>query len=87
MKKIQILFAAVIMTAVFSAFTTKQPTTLYYRDASGEFKEKTMPGNCEDGLYHCEYIWTGAVNPNDPQEEGNYQATGLPESIFVPSAQ
>lgn len=87
MKKIQILFAAVIMTAVFSAFTTKKPTTVYYRDSSGEFIEKLLPGNCEQGQFNCEYIWTGAVDPNDPQEEGNYQTTGLPESIFVPSAQ
>ncbi|MDP3393010.1 hypothetical protein [Sediminibacterium sp.] len=87
MKKIQFLFAAVIMTAVFSAFTTKQPTTVYYRNASGVFIEKTTPGNCDPNQYNCEYIWTGAVDPNDPQEEGNYQATGLSESVFVPSAQ
>lgn len=87
MKKIQILFAAVIMTAVFSAFTTKQPTTLYYRDALGVFQEKNMPGECEDGPYHCEYIWTGAVDPNAPQNPGNYQAQGESELIFVPSPQ
>ncbi|MBA4260150.1 MAG: hypothetical protein C0446_13380, partial [Chitinophaga sp.] len=81
------LFAAVIMTAVFSAFTTKQPITVYYRDASGEFKEKTMSGICELGQFNCEYIWTGAVDPNDPQQEGNYQATGLSERVFVPLAQ
>lgn len=87
MKKIQILFAAVIMTAVFSAFTSKQPTTLYYRDASGEFKEKNMPGICDPGQFNCQYIWTGAVDPNDPQEEGNYEATGLSERVFIPSGQ
>ncbi|OYY99397.1 MAG: hypothetical protein B7Y37_14250 [Sphingobacteriia bacterium 28-36-52] len=85
MKKIQFLFAAVIMTAVFSAFTTKQPTTLYYRDASGEFIEKTMPGECDPGQFNCEYEWTGAVDPNDPQEEGNYVPTGEALRIFVPS--
>lgn len=86
MRKIQILFAAVIMTAVFSAFTTKQPTTLYFRNASGVFIEKTTSGNCDPGQYNCEYIWTGAADPNDPQLEGNYQAVGLADRIFVPSA-
>jgi hypothetical protein len=85
MKKIQFLFAAVIMTAVFSAFTTKQPTTVFYRDASGEFIEKTMPGDCLEGIYYCEYIWTGAADPNNPQNPGNYQPQGESELVFVPS--
>lgn len=87
MKKIQLLFSAVIMTAVLSAFTTKQPTTLYYRDASGLFIEKTTSGDCDPGQFNCEYIWTGAEDPNNPQLEGNYQAVGLAERVFVPSAQ
>jgi hypothetical protein len=85
MKKIQFLFAAVIMTAVFSAFTTKQPDTLYYRDAMGVFIEKTVSGNCVVGSFHCEYIWTGAADPNDPQNPGNYEPQGLDELVFVPS--
>lgn len=85
MKKIQILFAAVIMTAVFSAFTTKQPDTLYYRNAMGVFIEKTTDGNCLPGSVHCEYIWTGAADPNDPQNEGNYEPQGPSSLIFVPT--
>lgn len=87
MKKIQILFAAVIMTAVFSAFTTKQPTTLYYRDALGVFHEKNMPGDCDPGIFNCEYEWTGAEDPNQPQLEGNYAPVGETLKIFVPSQQ
>lgn len=86
MKKVQFLFAAVIMTAVFSAFTTKQPDTLYYRDASGMFHLKTTSGECNFGEFNCEYIWTGAVDPSDPQLEGNYSPVGDSDMIFVPAS-
>lgn len=87
MKKIQILFAAVIMTAVFSAFTTKQPDTVYYLSQSGEFLEKTMAGNCVNSTIFCEYIWTGLADPNDPQNPDNYEPQGEPNRRFQPSAQ
>lgn len=87
MKKIQILFAAVIMTAVFSAFTTKQPDTVYYLTLSGEFLEKNMAGSCVTSTIFCEYIWTGLADPNDPQNPGNYEPQGEPNLRFQPSTQ
>jgi len=83
MKKMTFLFAAVLMAAMASAFTAKQPTTLYYRDADGVFHEKLGTGECIPDQYNCEYIWTGAVDSN-PQNPLNYQETGDPERVFVP---
>lgn len=87
MKKIQVLFSAVILTAVLSAFTTKQPDTVYYLDQSGQFKEKTMPGSCVESTIFCEYIWTGLADPNDPDNPANYEPQGEPNLRFQPSAQ
>lgn len=87
MKKIQILFAAVIMTAVFSAFTTKKPDTVYFLNQSGQFVEKTMAGSCVESTIYCEYIWTGLANPNEPQNPGNYEPQGDPNLRFQPSAE
>jgi hypothetical protein len=86
MKKIHLGMAAIILIAVMSAFTTAKPTTVYYRDLSGEFIEKTMAGNCQPyPPLACEYIWTGAVD-NDPQNENNYEVVeGFEEQRFVPS--
>jgi hypothetical protein len=83
MKKMTFLFAAVLMAAMVSAFTTKQPTTLYYRNSGGLFIEKTGIGNCMPDQYNCEYIWTGAVDSN-PQNPSNYLETGDDERVFVP---
>lgn len=85
MKKIQILFAAVIMTAVFSAFTTKKPTTVYFRNALGQFEEKTMEGICDDGPYHCEYEWVGTADPGNPNNPANYLPLSEEGFIFTPS--
>lgn len=83
MKKMPLLFASVMLVAIMSAFTTKQPSSVYYRDAQGVFHEKIGTGECLPDQYNCEYIWTGAVDTN-PQNELNYQETGDAERVFVP---
>jgi hypothetical protein len=86
MKKIHLGMAAILLIAVMSAFTTAKPTTVYYRDLSGEFIEKTMSGICvSHPTLACEYVWTGAVD-NDPQNENNYEVVeGFEEQRFIPS--
>lgn len=86
MKKIHLGMAAILLIAVMSAFTTAKPTTVYYRDLSGVFIEKTMSGICQPHeTLACEYIWTGAID-NDPLNPANYQAVeGEEQKRFIPS--
>jgi len=81
MKKSILILTALIMTAIFSAFTTRQPDELFYRDESGFFQPKTEPGGCVLGAYYCEYEWNGSV-PEEPQNEANYDPIGDPGLIY-----
>lgn len=80
-----LVLAAIALVGALSAFTTKKADTLYYRNAEGEFLIKPESGNCVNGSFHCTYIWTGAADPGDPQNEGNYDAQGLSSRVFVPA--
>lgn len=78
MKKIHFLFAFVILAGMLSAFTTKSPITVYYRDINGTFAViPSSGGTCEfHPEFNCEYVWTGAAGDNDPQNPLNYLESG-----------
>lgn len=85
MKKMPLLIASVMLVAIMSAFTTKQPTDLFYRVGENDFRKIEGPGTCPPNVYHCQYEWIGEGEPGSTDEESDYLPIGDPNEIFVPN--
>lgn len=84
MKKMPLLIATVMLVAVMSAFTTKKPTQLFYRESVDQFKEILGDGSCEPGSFYCTYTWIGAGDPGSTNNPADYSPQGVSSRIFVP---
>jgi hypothetical protein len=85
MKKMPLWIAAVMFIAIMSAFTTKKPTQLFYRESETVFKEIEGEGICDDGDYHCQYEWVGMGDPGSTNDPNDYSPLGPSDQIFIPA--
>ena len=60
---------------------------VYYRQADGDFLEKTGPGTCQLGQWNCEYEYIGDGTPVIDQDEESYMPVGQANRVFQPTAQ
>ena len=83
-KLVKLLPMAAFAFALVAAFAFKAPVeSLFYRDASGVFIEKTGTGLCLEGDFNCEYEFIGSGTPD--QNPSNYQPVGEDNRVFMPA--
>ncbi|MES2005560.1 MAG: hypothetical protein V4450_13670 [Bacteroidota bacterium] len=82
MKKLSVFFAAAIVAATVSAFTTKVSADPFYIDETGVHSKIGLEGICVDAPFACEYTYKGTGDPSDPS---NYnEVAGTEDLVFRP---